>query len=445
VQANSNESVLAPTVIIGAGFSGLSAALELATSGQRVIILEAEDRVGGLAASFDTPGYPLECFYHHWFNNDRYISQLIAKLGAEDRVKRQATPTGMYYAKRFYRLASPLDVLRFKPLSFWNRLRLGALVVVARMHKDAAALDKIPAKAWIKKIAGEQVYATVWEPLLKGKFGRHADDISAAWFWAKLVLRGGSRGKGAKEELMYFEGGFAALAELMVEKICENGGEVRLNSRCVGLECDANQVKSVQLESGASVTCSVAVLTTALPITTNLLGPFVSAEYVGKLGRIEYLANVCLVLQLDRSLGELYWVNVNDVEFPFVGVIEHTNFEPPESYGGRHIVYLSRYLPPEDVIFQMSATELMDFAYSHICKMFPEFEREWILDYHVWKATYAQPVVTCGYLDHVPERDTPLENLKIVSMAQIYPEDRGTNYAVRDGQACAESILAVKD
>ena len=155
-----------------------------------------------------------------------------------------------------------------------------------------------------------------------------------------------------------------------------------------------------------------------------------------------YLGNVCIVLELDRSLSDTYWLNVNDLSFPFVGVIEHTNMEPTEAYGGRHIVYLSRYLPESDPLCQMSDEEAVEFSLRHLGQMFPEMKGEWVLGSHVWRARYSQPIVERHYSQLLEQVDVPLDNFHIASMAQIYPEDRGTNYAVREGREAARRVMA---
>lgn len=428
-------------VVIGGGFTGLAAAYDLARAGHTVTVLESARELGGLASAFPVGHTRLERFYHHWFTNDRHVMGLIEEMGLQDQVHVRPTATGMYYAHNFYRLASPLDLLKFKPLSWLDRFRLGLLVIKARMEKDGDKLDRMTAAEWLTKLAGPRVYKVVWEPLLKGKFGEYADRVSAAWFWAKLVLRGGSRGKGAHENLMYFNGGFVALAERMADDIVAHGGAVRTGSVVTGLKVADGTIGGVWV-GDELIACDAVISTPALPITADLLAPHAPAAFVERLRQVEYLANVCLVLLLDRSLSELYWMNVNDASFPFVGIIEHTNFEPPESYEGLHVVYLSKYLPETAELYRMSDSEVLAFALPHIKRMFPDFRDEWIKQSHVWHARYGQAVVTTGYADLVPPRQTPVKGVYIATMAQIYPEDRGTNYAIRDGRAMAQLVAA---
>jgi protoporphyrinogen oxidase len=291
-------------------------------------------------------------------------------------------------------------------------------------------------------LGGEGVYRVVWEPLLKGKFGEAvAPRISAVWFWNKLKLRGGSRGKGGAEVLAYYKGGFAALADRVADEVRALGGEIRLNTRATSLVVEGGRVTGVETPDGV-IAADAVLATPALPIVADMLESHVTLEYAASLRRIEYLANVCLVLQLDRSLSDTYWLNVNDPNFPFVAVIEHTNFEPPETYGGHRIVYLSKYLPETDAMFLMTDVELLRHAVPHIKRMFPQFEESWILDYHVWRATHSQPIVVKRYSALIPSVETPIEGVYLATMAQVYPEDRGTNYAIREGRAVGRLMAA---
>ena len=427
-------------VIIGAGFNGLSAALDLQSAGFRVTLIEADNAVGGLAGSFATDaGERLEKFYHHWFTNDRDVVRLVEDLGVSDRVVHRATRTGSYFANKIFRLSTPLDVLRYNPLSIVGRVRLGLLVFQARAVKNWKALESETAADWLRRHCGSEVYEKVWKPLLIGKFGDYHEEISAVWFWNKLALRGGSRGKGGAEVLSYYQGGFAALADEMARRIQAGGGDIRLETPATGLVVENERVRAVRTPTSLFEADAV-IVTTALPIFADLVAPHTEQAYVDKLQSIDYLGNVCLTLELDRSLSDTYWLNVTDPDFPFVGIIEHTNFEPKESYGGRHIVYLSKYLPISSELYQMSDTELLEYSIPFIQRMFPAFRRDWIRASHAYRAAYSQPLVTKHYSAKIPDTRTPLENLFLSTMAQIYPEDRGTNYAIRQGRHMAEQL-----
>ena len=436
MKPNRDRSHAAHIVVIGGGFCGLAAAYELGTLGIRATVLEQDSDLGGLAGSFAINGARLEKFYHHWFTSDVHIMGLIEELGQTDRVLLRPSRTGMYYAHNFFKLSTPVDLLRFSPLSLLDRVRLGLLTLRARRVNDWRRLEDRTAADWLRELGGERVYQVVWEPLLRGKFGDMAEEVAAVWFWNKLKLRGGSRGKGGAERLAYYRGGFAALANTLADAIRTQGGAIRTGKPVNRLRVEAGWVTGVVTPEG-TVPADGVIVTPALPIVATLMEPHVPSEYVEHLRRIRYLANVCVVLELDRSLSDLYWLNVNDPSFPFVGVIEHTNFEPVSTYAGRHIVYLSQYLPENASLYRMSDRRVVAFTLEHLRRMFPDVTDERVLDVHVWRARYAQPVVECGYRRLIPATQTPIENLWLATMAQIYPEDRGTNYAIQQGREAA--------
>jgi protoporphyrinogen oxidase len=426
-------------VIVGGGFCGLAAAYELGRRGIRATVLEQDEEIGGLAGSFRVGGERLEKFYHHWFTNDLHVTDLARDLGTEDRIVARSTRTGMYFANRFLKLSTPADVLRFTPLRFPDRIRLGLLALRARRVKDWMSLEHRTAAQWLRDLGGDEVYRVVWEPLMRGKFGEVADEVSAVWFWNKLKLRGGSRGKAGQEQLAYYRGGFASLADSVADAVRAQGGEVRTGMRVTGLQVVGGRVTGVRTADGV-LPADAVVLTTPLPIAADLLSGLVSREEEARLRRIRYLANVCIVLELDRSLSETYWLNVNDPGFPFVGVIEHTNFEPTSTYAGRHIVYLSKYLPETDELYRMGDDEVVRFTLGHLRRMFPQLPAEAVLASHVWRAKYSQPIVERGYSQLIPPSRAGVAGVHLATMAQIYPEDRGTNYAIRQGRDVGRQV-----
>jgi protoporphyrinogen oxidase len=318
---------------------------------------------------------------------------------------------------------------------------MAKVAVVSRLVKDWKKLERITAESWLRKICGNRVFDTVWGPLLHAKFGDYDKRIAAVWMWNKFKLRGGSRGKGGGENLAYYRGGFAALSRRLAERIRELGGEVRTNTPVEEILVEGGKVKGVQTPAGRIEAPNV-IATPALPLIERMVGNHLTAREREKLLGIEYLANVCLVLQLDRSLSQTYWLNVGDPSFPYVGIIEHTNFEPAETYQGRRIVYLSKYLPESAELFRMTEEQVLEFSLPHLKRMFPEFDRSWILDYSVWKARFSQPIITVNYSEKIPPTRTSIPGLFIESMAQVYPEDRGTNYAVRNGRRIGRELVA---
>lgn len=426
--------------VIGGGYCGLAAAYDLSKGGASVTIFESESSLGGLAGSFElSPGVWIEKFYHHWFSSDRAIMDWLREIGAGDLIEEKVSQTGLYYANSIFRLSSPFDLLSFSPLPLIDRVRTGLMVLAARRVRDWRELESQSAEEWIRRHAGRKSFDVIWRPLLEGKFGSVWRDVSAVWFWNKLKLRGGSRGKGAKETLYYLNGGFRAALARIEQVLDRQGVVVQRSTPVTTIERSSDGV--LRLHTPAGIEHFDAVLaTTPLPLFLPMV-PQLPEEYRQRCARIPFLGNVCLVLRLRRSLSSTYWLNVADPEFPFVGIIEHTNFDDPAHYGGEHIAYLSKYLPTTDALFTMSDEELVAYTIPHVQRIFPAFSADWIVGSSVWRASYSQPVVVKQYSSLIPSARTPVDGVWLSTMAQIYPEDRGTNYAVQYGRAVAQEML----
>jgi len=178
----------------------------------------------------------------------------------------------------------------------------------------------------------------------------------------------------------------------------------------------------------------------------QLLDPGLAAdvgeEYLGRVRGIEYFAALALLLELDREFSPYYWTNVADPELPFVGLIEHANFLDPARYGGRRFFYVANYLPHGHELLGLEADEVLARYEPGLRKVNPAFSRDWVRT--AWRFTEpaAQPIVTPGYARRLPPLGTPAAGLVLANTTQVYPEDRGTNYAVRlGGDAAAASLL----
>ncbi len=425
--------------IVGGGITGMSAAYELRKRGVPCAIFERDETLGGLAGSFRVNGVYLEKFYHHIFTSDTAIAELIAELGLGEDLEWKPTVTS-YYANRIYRMATPLDLLRFTPISFADRIRLGLLAVRARLPvRDWKTLEAITAKEWLIRMAGEGVYNGVWEPLLRGKFGSYADEVAAVWMWNKLKLRGGSRGKDQAENLGYLRGGFGRVIDAFEQRLREMGVAIHTGA----------PVDEVRIENGTASGVVVGdqfqpfdrVLVTTAPTILTDIAPGLPQDYRARLRRILYLANVCFVMKLKHSLSDTYWLNLSDPSIPFVAIVEHTNLQRAEEYGGHHLVYLSRYMAPNDPYYAMPTDQMFEAYLPHIQKLFPAFRPDWVEQYWTWRERYTQPVITRHYSELKPDFRTPVENLWLSCMAQVYPEDRGMNYAVVYGRKVVEEML----
>ncbi|MCS7251261.1 MAG: NAD(P)/FAD-dependent oxidoreductase [Anaerolineae bacterium] len=421
--------------IVGAGAAGLAAAYDLTRAGAHVVVYEAASQTGGLASGFRAEGWSwsLERFYHHWFASDTQILRLIRELGLSHRVRFPRPVTAIWYNERPYPFDSPLTVLRFPGLSMVEKLRMGLVIAYLRLIPHWKPLERVTAHEWLPRYMGQRAYEQIWQPLLEGKFGEAYREINMAWFWARIHKR--------SPRLGTFEGGFQAFFDLLAEQIRRQGGEIRLMTPVIRLEPVEGGWR-VEAADGSAL--YDAVMVTTSPRLLVRLAPALPASYVSQLLALRSLGAVVLILALDRPLTRgIYWINLpKRAGFPFLALVEHTNYIPPEHYGEEHLVYCGDYLPADHPYFSMSPEELLRTFLPALPRFNPSFQREWIRRYWVFREPYAQPVVPVNYSRMIPDLRTPLAGLYFASMSQVYPWDRGTNYAVELGRHTARLILA---
>lgn len=438
VSTNSNKKSFA---IIGGGVCGLSAAYELAKAGHDVTVYEADKDIGGLASVYEVGGQRLEKFYHHWLGTDHHAFNLIKEIGKAEKLKFNESKVGIYYSNKIYRFSSPIDLLKFTPLNIFQRIRFGFSIVYSWMVKDYKYLETVSAVDWLEKIVGKKAFDVIWRPLLIGKFGEYYKDVAAIWMWNKFIQRGKSRNEDSKEQLGYYAGGFGDFLDDLSDAVKKAGGEIRLNAGVASLKAgDSGKGAVLTFVDGTSKSFDGALMAVPVPDAIPLVKDAAPASYVDGLAKVKYLANICLILKTTKSLSGTYWLNVNDPDFPFVGIIEHTNFESPDVYEGGHIVYLSKYLPESAELYRMTDDEVFEYALPYLQRMFPEFKREYVSAYSAWRAKYAQPIITLNYPEVMPKYETPFDNVFLSTMAQVYPEDRGTNYAISEGRKVARLL-----
>jgi protoporphyrinogen oxidase len=427
--------------IVGGGIAGLAAALKMAKRGHEVSVLEKGAGLGGQMSTFSVAGQRLERFYHHMFTSDAELLGLIQELGLGPRLRWFPSKVGFYHGGRIYDFVTPLDLLRFAPLGLADRIRLGVLSLYLQRTSRWQRFESTTAQEWLARYAGRRGFEVVWGPLLRGKFGPSAGEVSMAWFWSKMRLRFGSRGRGMqRERLGYVEGSFGLVIDALAQRIRGAGG--RILTRCPvdrvrvgdgGLEVEVPRL-------GGTLVFDVVIATLPCSRILEML-PGLPASYASKLRDVSYLAALCLVLILKRPLSPIYWLNISDPDIPFVAVIEHTNLVSPSHYGGRRVLYISNYLHYDNPFLRLRPGELLARYLPHLKKINPAFDMEWVERYYLFREEAAQPVITPGYSERLPGHRTPIPGLYVANTAQIYPEDRGMNYGLRLGLKVSQMVL----
>ena len=431
--------------IIGGGAAGLAAAFELVKKGHQAHVFERAPFLGGQASTFDVGGGRLERGYHHLFMSDTHMVDLIHELGLGHKLAWIESKVGFYYDGKIWPFTSATDLLRFKPLSLVDRLRLGFVTLYLQRVKEYRRYEGVTATEWLQKRAGRRAYEVVWEPMLRGKFGEHFDEISMTWLWGKIYLRVASRGKPwEKEKLGYPMGSFGEVFDTLGERIPQMGGEVHTSAGVRRVALDEGRATGLEVEMPdreSEVRLYDAVIATTPSYVFTRLVPPLPEDYARKLTDVTYLSAVLIVLVLDRPLSSMYWLNVADRTVPFVGVIEQTNFVDPSLYGGKHIVYFTNYPSRQNPLYQMSGEELLEEFLPHLRRINPNFDPSWIEEYYHHKVDAAQPIIGVNYQQRIPDLRTPIKGLYLANTTQIYPEDRGTNYSVRLGKEVSDMVL----
>lgn len=435
---------MAKIAVIGGGFTGLAAAHRLVLQGHAVTVYERGSQLGGLASGFQIAGTSIERTYHHIFRTDTDIIGLVEELGLSEHLRWLPSSVAVYWGGRTYPFMSPSDLLRFTPLRPWDRLRVGFVVLFLQRTTRWRRFARVSAASWMRKWCGKRASEVLWEPLLRGKFDRYSDKVSMAWLWARLHTRANSREPGDPvEKLGYFKGGFDVIVAALAERLQRHDAAVHLSASVESVA--SSEDGGVMVVAGGDPKRYDSVIATVPSHVFSVLtraAPEVSQAERGRLESIDYLGAICLVFTSSQDLGSSYWVNVNDLSAPFLVFINHTKLVSPSWYGGQNVYYIGSYVPHDHE--QMSATDeqLRDAWFGYLETMFPAFEAGLVNELTVQRFRNAQHIVDLDYEGKIPPYETAIPGVFLSNFSQIFPEDRGTNFAVREGERVARLVTA---
>jgi protoporphyrinogen oxidase len=424
--------------VIGAGIGGMAAAHDFNRAGHAVTIYESAAQVGGLAAGFKEENWDwsVENFYHHWFESDQEMLGLIRELGLSEKVLFKRPKTVSYYQGKFYPLDSPLTALKFPAFNLWDVARFGFVTVYIRYLARWQNLEQYTAHEWLRKAYGEHLYQVIWQPMLEGKFGSFYKEVTMAWFWARLKTR--------TTRLGTFEGGFQAFSDAFAAQLRQRGVEIRLNTPVARIEAAEGGRVRILLADGSSTEYDQCLVTVG-PGLFARLAPDLPAGYLQGLLNLKQMGAVVMIMALKHPLSPdgNYWFNLpKSAGYPYLALVEHTNFLPPEHFGGEHLIYIGDYLNTDHEHFRLSKEELESRFIPTLSLFNPEFNPDWVRKTWLFRTTYAQPVPLVNHSRNIPPIQTPIKGLYFASMSQVYPWDRGTNFAVQIARRAARQMLA---
>lgn len=422
--------------VVGGGIAGLTAAFYLSKNINHVCIFEKEASLGGLAASISDPmwDWPVEHYFHHFFSSDHEIKQILSELKIADRLKFYRPKTSIYLDGKVFQFDSPKSILLLPCLNPIDKVRIAVVSVLLKINPFFKPLENYFAYDFIKTSMGDKVFKKIWQPLLIGKFGTWANKIPASWFWTRINKRSFSLG--------YLDGGTEILIQSMVDMIKKNKGKIIPNSTVEKIKREKDKFeltinKNVYKDSFDKVLAC---------IPPNLLAkivPQLSNKEKVLAKNLKSLGSLCLILETKEKFltDGTYWLNINDTSFPFVAVVEHTNFIDRSHYANHHILYVGGYYPTKHPFFKMDKEQILKTFLPFLKKINPLFDFKLLtLNFGLFSDIYSQPIIPPNYSKIVPSIKTSIPGLYWASLHHVYPQDRGINYAVLMGKKAANEI-----
>lgn len=421
--------------VLGAGPMGLAVAYQLVKDGHKPIIFEADDRVGGMTASFDFNGLEIERYYHFHCTSDKAFLEILHELNLQDQMRWVETKMGYWFQERLQPWGNPLALLKFKGLSMSAKFRYGLHAFLSTRRKNWHPLDDVEATSWIKKWVGKEAYEVLWRRLFELKFYEYSNGLSAAWIWSRVKRIGTSRYDLFREKLGYLEGGSSTLLNSMKSYIEEHGGEFRLSTPVKQVHIRNGSVYGVETED-SYVAFEKVVSTIPLPYVPKII-PDLPSKILGMYSSIQNIAVVCVISKLRKPVSQNFWLNINDDEMDIPGIVEYTNLRPLSS----HIVYTPFYMPAENSKYGEPNSVFETKVKTYLKKINPTLRDSDFIDIKSSRYRYAQPICDPQFLRKLPNRSLPIQGLWVADTSYYYPEDRGISESIGFGRLMAKEAV----
>lgn len=428
--------------IIGGGIMGISLGYYLAQRDIKVEIFEASPLLGGLAGPITLEdGTLIDRFYHAILSSDNNLRELCEELAIDDQLRFRQTRMGFFYKGGIYSMNNMIDFLRFPPLGWLDRFRLGVTVLYAQFVRDWKSLENIKVEDWLVRLGGRRAYENIWLPMLKAKFDGELDRTPATYIWSRLVrMKSTRKGANQKEEAGHLIGGYISLIEAMAKKIESLGGKIHLKKPVSKITIENNKACGIVVNE--ELRTFDFIVSTLQPPIFNRMIPDANEEYRSFLSNTEYLGIVCPIMILDRPLSNYWTLNLTDDRIPFTGVIETTSYIDSKYVGGHYLIYLPKYTQPNSPIQRMTDEEIKSLWLKNIKEMFPDFQTDWVRYFLIHRERFVEPLHFLNETDLIPSLKTPIEDLFLVTNSQIYPTLTNGESVTRKAKEAASILLS---
>lgn len=411
----------ARVAVVGGGIMGVTLAYKLAQHGLDVTVYERGENLGGLAGYMPYDGVRMDRFYHTILSSDMSMQTLIEESGVKDKLHFTATKQGFYDNGQIHPFNTPVDFLRFPPLNLFQRFRLGLQVIAAQFESDWEKMDTQPVEKWLLRVSGRGVYNKVWKPLLRAKFDSTAENVPATYIWSRLRRMMGTReGVTSTEMMCYLENGYYTLIEALAKKAEALGVTFHLRAAIEEIVIEDGRAVGVRV-GGQTQPYDAVISTLASPILGGLI-PNAPADFRALLAKQQYLGVLCPMLILKERLMPYYVLNITDDSIPFTAVVETTNLIDPQHVKGYHIVYLPKYIAPDNDMANWPDEQVKAEWLKHFRRMFPDYDERNIVEFIVQRARYVEPIRPMGTRHEIPPIKTPVSRLYMGNTVMIYPE-----------------------
>jgi protoporphyrinogen oxidase len=410
---------MASSAVIGAGVLGLAIADRLRARGDDVTVFEAAPVLGGLASAWQLGDVVWDRHYHVTLASDSHTRAMLRSIDLEDELRWVRTRSGFYAGpdRGLRPFSSGLDMLRLPGLGPLDKARLAATILAGAHERDGLRMEEMPVQAWLTKWSGRATFETFWRPLLRAKLGDEWPHATAAFIWATIQRLYAARRSGLKvEQFGYVPGGYAHVFDRLAEHLVaagvkiDTGAAVRQVRRAQGgLE--------VQLDGGSAAFDTV-VVTTASTLAADLCPDLTDAEQQ-RLRSVRYMGVVCASLLLPRPLSPYYLTYLADPKSPFTAVVEMTSFIDLAEVGGWTLVYLPKYAPPDDPLFDADDAQVRDLFVPYLRRIHPQVSMADIAAFRVSRVRRVFAVPTHRYSRAMPSTTTSVPGLQLIGSANL--------------------------
>lgn len=379
-------------------------------------------------------------FYHVILQSDSFTHALLQDLGLAGDFVGVTTKTGFYTDGRLYSMSNSWEFLKFPPLGVWSKFRLGRTISHAAKVKDWKALEQISVVDWLTQLSGRKTVEKIWLPLLKSKLGDAYKVASAAFIWATIQRMYAARRSGMKKELFgYVRGGYGRIVDRFVEQLAERGVKLRANAAVARIDSEGQP--RVELASGERLDFDRVICTAVPPLVPKLIPNLTDYEN-DLLNGVRYQGIVCASVLLRKPLDRFYVTNITDGWVPFTGVIEMSALVDRAEFGGNHLVYLPKYVAPDDPVMTEPDASIRERFTAALERMYPHFKRADVLAFQIARVKNVFAVPTLNYSERLPPMATSLPGVYLVNSAHIVNGTLNVNETLQLAERAVPAVTA---